>query len=147
MAHTPSSEKFDPVTWTKKLADCIELELLTWWVRMSHDKIRALAIHCHPWHADALSISFLTDRESFAEPKEPASRSAGKWSVADWRMYSFTDGPGANWPFAEGLMKMAYDYYALEGSDSRDTLVNCCADAIMSEQVGLIAAILYPRRA
>lgn len=129
MAKSPDKQ-FDADAWTKKLAECIELELLTWRVRMSHDKIRALALECHPWHENALSISFLTDRESFEETKE------SKWSVADWRMYNFTAGPGANWPFAAELMRIAHEYYMeTEGARARDKLVKCCAEALMSPKV------------
>lgn len=133
--------QFDFVGWTRRLAECIELELLTWRGRMCFDRIRALAIDCAPWHDAALSISFLTDRERFDETN------CGKWSIADWRMFDFTAGPDTHWPLAEELMRDAHEYYTeavrkdAEGNTTmiapefRDDLVRCCAKALKSEQV------------
>lgn len=79
---------FDPASWTERLAHCVELELLTWHVRMSLDRLRGLALDCCPWHAPALIISFLTEREQFG------FEGADKWDTAAWRFFDFTSGPG-----------------------------------------------------
>jgi hypothetical protein len=126
---------FDKTTWTKDLVECIEMELLTWWHRMSVDKIRALAIQCHPWHEIAFTISFLTNRESSHNEAKH-----GKWDLPAWRLYNFTSGPDTDWPYAQKLMRVAHRYYmASERSGEpvkvRDELVRCCARALKSSKV------------
>ena len=125
---------FDPEGWTNRLAYCIELELLTWFVRMSLDQLRGLALDCAPWHKDALSISFLTDREKFDEAAE------GKWETPTWRFFNFTAVPNATWPFATEVMREAHEYYARGGSQEkreghRDELCRCCVRALRHPSV------------
>lgn len=124
-----ANHTFDPEGWTNRLARCIEMELLTWFVRMSLDQLRGLALDCAPWHDDALMISFLTAREQFDEVAD------GKWSTPSWRFFNFTSGPNTSWPFAIGVMCEAHDYYSAgdkveEMANRRDELCRCCARAL-----------------
>jgi hypothetical protein len=121
--------EFDPEGWVNRLAYCIELELLTWHVRMSLDKLRGPALDCAPWHQDALMISFLTDRERFDEAAE------GKWETPSWRFFNFTAGPNTSWPFATEVMRAAHEFYSRGGPEDerqerRDELCRCCARAL-----------------
>lgn len=109
---------------------------------MSLDSLRALAIDCHPWHEACLTLSFLTNREAFGEDKY------GKWSLADWRMYSFTSGPSTHWPLAADLMREAHDIYqqAHDKGDAakvRDMLVSCCAKAIKAPSISQVLKANY----
>jgi hypothetical protein len=89
-ANDPKQEYLlDPKCWTNRLAHCVELELFTWFVRMSGDRIRCLAIDCAPWFTQSLIISFLTEREQLE---------GTKWSTAGWRFFDFTSGPNTSWP-------------------------------------------------
>ena len=126
--------EFDPKRWAATLATCIQLELLNWRVRMSHDKVRAVALDCHPWHLNSLTLSLLTDRESFNEPKY------GKWALADWRLYDFPSGPTGSWPAAQLVMAEAHAFYSrsqnnAERALARDSLIKCCVDAMRHTQV------------
>ena len=120
---------FDPAAWTERLAHCVELELLTWHVRMSLDRLRGLALDCCPWHAPALIISFLTEREQFG------FEGADKWDTAAWRFFDFTSGPDTHWPYAAEVMREAHAYYGddetgSERAERRDELCRCCAKAL-----------------
>ena len=129
-----AGRSFDPEGWANRLAHCVELELLTWFVRMSLDQLRGLALDCAPWHEDTLSISFLTDRESFEEADE------GKWATPSWRFFDFTSGPNTSWPFAAEVMRDAHEFYARGGPQEetkqrRDELCRCCARALRHPSV------------
>jgi hypothetical protein len=119
--------------WAGRLAQCVRLELLFWRGRMSLDRVRALALDCHPWHTNALTLSFLTDRESFPEAR------LGKWAIADWRLYDFSSAPTSNWPAAQSLMDEAHRLYmaAAPGNESavRDLLIRSCVMAMKSAEV------------
>jgi hypothetical protein len=133
----PHTESFNADEWTHQLTECLWLELLSWRGIMSHDTIRAFAISCYPWHDVSMSISFLTDRESLSfkqiENKNDAW-CAGKWSIANWRMFNFTSGPDTHWPYGAKVMAAAHKYF-MEDKVSLDTLLNCCANALKSERV------------
>lgn len=129
-----AGHSFDPDDWTNRLAHCVELELLTWRVRMSCDQLRGLALGCAPWHEDSLMISFLTDREQFDEMAE------GKWSTPSWRLFNFTSGPNTSWPFAVEAMREAHQFYTRGGpeeqfDDRRDELCRCCARTLKQRDV------------
>jgi hypothetical protein len=124
-----ADRKFDPEAWTNRLAHCVELELLTWFGRMSLDQLRGLALDCAPWHKNALMVSLLTDREQFDEA------AAGKWATASWRFFKFTCGPDTSWPLAAEVMREAHEYYDNGGLEEesearRDELCRCCARAL-----------------
>ena len=125
---------FDPEGWTNRLAYCVELELLTWCVRMYLDQLRGLALDCAPWHEDSLMISFLTDRERLDEVAE------GKWATPNWRLFNFTSGPNTSWHFAAEAMREAHDFYTRGGPEEefderRDELCRCCARALRQRGV------------
>jgi hypothetical protein len=119
--------------WTARLAQCVHYELYSWRNHMEQDRLRALALNCHPWHSEALTLSFLTERESFDEGKY------GKWAVADWRLYNFTSVPTANWPSAQLLMEEAHEFYQAAPKASavefRDQLIQACVEAMKSSLV------------
>lgn len=126
--------EFDPGNWTANLAKCVRLELLHWRIRMSEERLRAVALDCHPWHLKSLTLSLLTDRESYNEPRN------GKWALADWRLYDFPSGPTGSWPAAQMLMAEAHSFYSrsqnnAERALARDSLINCCVDVMREPQV------------
>jgi hypothetical protein len=129
-----ADRSFDTAAWTNRLAHCVELELLNWFVRMSLDTLRGLALDCAPWHDGAMMISFLTDRERFDEAAE------GKWATPSWRFFDFTSGPNTSWPFAAEVMREAHEFYARGGPDEEviqrlEAICRCSAQALRHPSV------------
>jgi hypothetical protein len=130
----PASE-FDGQGWSKRLARLIALELSVGFRKFGIDRIRAVAIDCHPWHSNGLSLSLLTDREWPDLDPESA-----KWDIASWRLYAFHSAPHRQWPFGEELIREARQYYdgvedRKELAARRDVIVQCCVDAMNNPAV------------
>lgn len=118
---------FDPARWTDAFAECVADELRRSGRRLGRDAVRAFAIDCTPWHAIALSLSFLTDREPDG---------GEKWDLANWRLHGFTYDPP--WKAGAHLMKEANDYYSVSTNDRRlrvRELCACCVHALLDARV------------
>ncbi len=124
----------DAVKCREQLAHIIAKELITCARRFASNKIRGLAIDCHPWHK-VLELCLCTDLDDqFIEEN-------GKWWLADWRYFQFTRTvEGNKWPATQALCEAMFDY--CEENNSQDDferrtglVVRICAQALLSPTV------------
>ncbi|HEY9692851.1 MAG TPA: hypothetical protein V6D15_11630 [Oculatellaceae cyanobacterium] len=136
------SQGVDPHSFTNKLEEIIGRELRERADDFSGELISAPAIDCHPWHG-SIDLCFLTPQDSM-----------GKWHLADWKYFQFTD-PNASggWEETQGLgLLMREEWEACfrdgdsecEGAQAEliaDKFFTCCAAALKS--AGVQQALTY----
>jgi hypothetical protein len=124
--------RFDQESFATELANRITLELCMVAPQLRLDRVRAIALDCFPWNG-GLSLSILTDREDFAVDRY------GKWAIADWRYFNFTDTPAQPWPYARDLMEQMTAFYQQSADEERvtraDELFRACAKALTADRI------------
>ncbi len=124
---------FDRNSFSKELTSIIADELKKSAESFKDECIRALAIDCYPWNR-SLELCFLTAAEDSTE------KLYGKWSMGDWKYYSFTKKDDTPWPAAQKLRKELGDYYEEmstedRGEEATDIIIRGCARALLREEI------------
>lgn len=114
--------------FSEKLTKEICSELHFWQRRLSTETMRAFSINLIPYEG-YLSLCFLTTNELFDEVED------GKWSLADWRWYGFTETPNTIWESAERLGLLEWMVKQIEATDDKNEFVKACKKAITSDEV------------
>lgn len=114
--------------FAEKLIIAICNELQFWKHRLSFETMRAFSINVIPYEG-YLGLCFLTPNEDFDEAE------IGKWALADWRWYSFTETHNSIWQQVEELELLDWMVERVEATEDQNEFVLACEKAITSEQV------------